>query len=282
MESIGLMIEPTNNNASALSEAARAALARTTSGMNTALFMLEQLETEREQWESTEMAAAHQRLYVLLTACYDFYLKMKVVGGLAARENYKRALDTFIDMRGYRTQSGDGQDMNKVVKAVFGCDRKRVSAYAKALRAALTAGAKDAQGRAAPLKVEELSNWIAEQGGVEEIRLGGKNSGLTVKQRAEVAASALKSNVLMTLKPDARVMPFSVDDNDKTVLLVAIYRPTGELEVSTVVKNETAVRAALAAHYSADKAKVVEAARASIDKEDKHTASAIAMESNSQ
>jgi hypothetical protein len=277
MEAMGLMINTANDNNVLLSKAAESALAQTNRVVNSAMFALEQLETQREQWESTEMAAAHQRLYVLLTACYDYYLKMKVESGQMVREHYKKALDTFIDMRGYRTHSGVTHDMNKVVKAVFGCDRKRVSAYAKALRAALVAGKKDAQGRGTPLTAGQVSAWIAEQGGIEEIRLGSKNSGLTAKQRAEVAATALKSSVLMTVKPNARVMPFSVDDNDKTVLLLAVYRPTGELEVSAVVKNDTAVRAALAAHFNADKGAVLEAAETALKDGEVETATAIAM-----
>ncbi|NDD15306.1 MAG: hypothetical protein EB072_22380 [Betaproteobacteria bacterium] len=76
-----------------------------------------------------------------------------------------------------------------------------------------------------------------------------------------MAQAALKDAVLMRIKPDPKTMPFGVDDTDRTVLLVAVYRPTGELEVSTVVKSDTAVRAALAAHYSADKEAVLAAAQ---------------------
>ena len=36
-------------------------------------------------------------------------------------------------------------------------------------------------------------------------------------------------------------------------VLVATYRPNGELDISAVVKNDAAVRAALAAYYSKNK-----------------------------
>ena len=64
----------------------------------------------------------------------------------------------------------------------------------------------------------------------------------------------------MSIKPDGKTMAFGTDDMDKTVLLVATYRPNGELEVSAVVKHDTAVRAALAAHFTVNKEAVVAAA----------------------
>ena len=55
-------------------------------------------------------------------------------------------------------------------------------------------------------------------------------------------------------------MPFDTDDVDKMMVLVATYRPNGELDISAVVKNDTAVRAALAAYYSGNKEGVQQAA----------------------
>jgi hypothetical protein len=112
---------------------------------------------------------------------------------------------------------------------------------------------------------------------VEEVRLGSKQ-GMTAKQRAEVAQVALRDAVLMRIKPDTRSMPFSTDDADRTVLVVATYRPTGELEVSAVVRNDAAVRAALAAHYSADKDAVTAAANKAAAVEAAPTAIAVAMD----
>jgi hypothetical protein len=184
---------------------------------------------------------------------------MKTDERTAVREQSSKALGLFIATRGYMF-TPTTHDMTRVVKAVFGVDRRRVSAYSLALRAALEGGERTANGKATAVSVAELAQWLEDKGGVEEVRLGSKNTGLTASQRAEVAKEALKTSVLMTLKPDSQTMVFGTDDIDRTVLLVATYRPNGELEISTVVKHETAVRSALAAHFTADKAGVMAAA----------------------
>lgn len=152
--------------------------------------------------------------------------------------------------------------MNKVVKAVFGEDRRRVSAYAMALRAAFVAGP-DVQASTAHVPADQLAAWIESKGGVEEIRLGGKNSGdsgLSEKDRAGIAQGAVAAGApLMTFKPDVKTMPFSADDEDKMMVLLVTYLPTGDLEVRSVVRNDNAVRAALAAHYSDHKAEIASA-----------------------
>ena len=77
--------------------------------------------------------------------------------------------------------------------------------------------------------------------------------GISLAERVDVATTAVKSKPLMQFKPDTKQMEFSVDDVDKLMLLVVTYLPSGELEVNSVVKNESAVKAALAAHYAAHK-----------------------------
>lgn len=243
----------------AISPLMAAALTAANKGVNEAIFTLERLETERETWETKELAASRNRLYSLLTDCYSYYLSMKTDNRAAVREQFKKGLETFITVRKY-TFTPTSHDINKIVKSVFGVERRRVSAYSLALRAALAGGAKDAQGKQQPVPAADLAAWLEQQGGVEEVRMGSKNAGMTVKERADVAKTALQSAVLMTLKADAKVMPFDTDDVDKMMVLVATYRPNGELDISAVVKNDTAVRAALAAYYSGNKEGVQQAA----------------------
>ena len=226
------------------------AVRRRPTARDLARLSLEKLEEGREEWERKELAAAHTRLYSLLTECYGFYLLMKTSPDTKVRKAMAEGLAEFIELRGYRFQSST-HDMTRVVKAVFGVERRRVSAYSIALRAALEAGT-DAKGNPAPLGLDELAGWIGLNGGVEEIRLGCKNGGLSTKARAEAAAESLKGRVLDIVRLSSPEVKFSVDDNDKQCLLVATYRASGELEISAVVKNDSAVRAALAAVYVAE------------------------------
>lgn len=77
-----------------ISEASKKAVAEQISGVNQAIFALEQLEAEREHWEANELAASHKRLYSLLTRCYQYYLDMKLSPSKAERDDKrKRWLD---------------------------------------------------------------------------------------------------------------------------------------------------------------------------------------------
>jgi hypothetical protein len=62
---------------------------------NKAIFILERLEDERVKWEKNELAASRQRLYGMLTDCYEFYLTMKTDKNGDVREQMKKGLETF-------------------------------------------------------------------------------------------------------------------------------------------------------------------------------------------
>jgi len=49
-----------------------------------------------------------------------------------------------------------------------------------ALRTALAGGAKDAQGKQQPVPAADLAVWLEQPGGVEEVRMGSKNAGVTL------------------------------------------------------------------------------------------------------
>lgn len=237
--------------------------------------LFEALASEREKWERTELAASRARLYAILTQCYGFYLVLKSSDtSKEVRKQLADGLDSFIKSRGLRTLSTT-HDMNKVVKAVFGEDRRRVSAYAMALRAALIAGP-EVSAKSEHIPADRLSAWIEAKGGVEEIRLGSKNSGMSVKERAEIAAVAIEDEKpLMTFKPDAKTIPFSADDADKKFVLLVTYRPTGDVEVNSVVKHDSVVQAALATYYSENKERIGDSSSASANAQSTALAAAI-------
>lgn len=66
-----------DTNSVKISEAATRALLAANLPVNSAVFTLERLEQEREEWEGKELAASRARLYSLLTDCYEFYLTLK-------------------------------------------------------------------------------------------------------------------------------------------------------------------------------------------------------------
>ena len=206
---------------------------------------LKSLETARISWETTELAQSNNRLYSILQQAYQFYLVMKQDESKDVRKEKQAALDAFIEEHGYTNSFGaTTHDMTRVVKCVFGVNRRRVSAYSIALREALRqeVGAKD------------LIVFMQENGGVEQIRMGGTKP-LSATKRAELVKAEVSEAVISKVKFDAETVKANADWVDKQVVFVATYLPTGEFEVNAVVRHDGAVNTALAAYYTLAQAK---------------------------
>lgn len=253
----------TNENTSVVSHDTQSASTETTvnAGVVSAVFILTRISDERESWEQNEYAASRKRLYEVLTQCYDYYITMKLGADKAIRGEYKTALTDFCNGRGYNFNRTT-HDMQRIVKAVFGgSDRRRISAYAQALVAALSGGGFNDKGEAVAVLTVDLSSWIEEQGGIEEIRTGSKNSGMTRKEQAQVAAKALdEGNSISMIDADFKTYGLDSNDYDKQMLLVVTYRNSGQLEVNALVKDQSAVNEALVCYFKKNKLKKTESA----------------------
>ncbi len=213
---------------------------------------LKSLETARISWETTELAASNNRLYSILQQAYSFYLVMKQDESKDVRKEKLDAMEAFIAEKGYVNSFGaTTHDMTRVVKCVFGVDRRRVSAYSIALREALRQ----------EVQASDLIVFLEKNGGVEQIRMGGTKP-LSATKRAELVKAQVSEAVISTVKFDAVAVKANADWVDKQVVFVATYLPTGEFEVNAVVKHEGAVKTALAAYYTLAKAKEREEATA--------------------
>ena len=206
---------------------------------------LKSLETARISWETVELAQSNNRLYSILQQAYQFYLVMKQDESKDVRKEKQAALDAFIEERGYINSFGaTTHDMTRVVKCVFGVDRRRVSAYSIALREALRQ----------EVSASDLIVFLQENGGVEQIRMGGTKP-LSATKRAELVKAEVSEAVISTVKFDAAAVKANADWVDKQVVFVATYLPTGEFEVNAVVRHDGAVNTALAAYYTLAQAK---------------------------
>ena len=201
---------------------------------------LKSLEIARISWETTELAQSNNRLYSILQHAYQFYLVMKQDESKDVRKEKQAALDAFIEDRGYSNSFGaTTHDMTRVIKCVFGVDRRRVSAYSIALREALRQ----------EVGVKDLIVFLEQNGGVEQIRMGGTKP-LSATKRAELVKAEVSEAVISTVKFDAVAVKANADWVDKQVVFVATYLPTGEFEVNAVVRHDGAVNTALAAYYT--------------------------------
>ena len=240
-------------NLAALGVPSNVVVSNTTPAVQPSAFeQLKSLESSRISWETTELAQSNNRLFSILQQAYQFYLVMKQDESKDVRKEKQAALDTFIEEHGYTNSFGaTTHDMTRVVKCVFGVNRRRVSAYSIALREALRqeVGAKD------------LIVFMQENGGVEQIRMGGTKP-LSATKRAELVKAEVSEAVISKVKFDAETVKANADWVDKQVVFVATYLPTGEFEVNAVVRHDGAVNTALAAYYTLAQAKKREEANA--------------------
>jgi hypothetical protein len=221
----------------------------------TPLDRLQSMEQANQNWEVTELAASNKRKYAIMTDAYSYYLTMKTDSNKETRAKYLADLGKFIDQRKY-VFSPTSHDMTRVVKCVFGMDRRRVSAYSIALREALRQN----------ITAKDLTTFIEQNGGVEQIRMGGTKP-LSAKIRAGKVKDEVIGAELGMIKFDARLVRPDSDWADQQVVIVATYLPTGEFQANAVIRHDTAVNAALAAYYTKQQAAVREAAKTERDAE---------------
>jgi hypothetical protein len=221
----------------------------------TPMSRLQSMENATRNWEANELAASNKRKYSIMTEAYGYYMTMKTDTNKETRAKYAADLKEFIDQRNY-VFSPTSHDMTRVVKCVFGMDRRRVSAYSIALREALNQ-------KVAPA---DLVAFIEQNGGVEQIRLGGTKP-LSAKVRAGKIKDEVVGAELGMIKFDARFVRADADWADKQVVIVATYLPTGEFQANAVIRHDSAVNAALAALYSQQQAAARADAKAERDAE---------------
>jgi hypothetical protein len=226
----------------------------------TPMARLQSMETATRNWEANELAASNKRLYSILEDAYTYYLTMKGDTNKDTRAQYAKDLEQFIAQRKY-VFAPTSHDMTRVVKCVFGTDRRRVSAYSIALREALRQD----------VAAKDLCAFIEQNGGVEQIRLGGTKP-LSAKVRAGKVKDEVVSSELGTIKFDARFVRADADWADKQVVIVATYLPTGEFLANAVIRHDTAVNAALAAYYSQQQAAARAEAKAEREAEEQRAA----------
>ena len=217
---------------------------------------LQSMEQTTRNWETTELAASNKRLYSIMTDVYTYYQTMKSDPIKETRAQYANDLEKFIEQRKY-VFAPSSHDMTRVVKCVFGADRRRVSAYSIALREALNQ----------KVSTKDLVDFIEQNGGVEQIRLGGTKP-LSAKVRAGKVKDEVAGSELGFIKFDSRLVRADADWADKQVVIVATYLPTGEFQANAVIRHDSAVNAALAAYYSQQQATAREVAKSEREAEE--------------
>ena len=205
----------------------------------------EQLSAEREAWEINAFRTSNEQLYALLQKCYSTYAAMS--GDTTEAAALRSGLKDYINTKGLKFNAGT-HTIVKIVKCIFGNDRRRVSAYGIVLRSAL----------AQRISAMDIPAFIRSNGGVEEIRLAKAPNAMTAKQKASAAAEAVLAESMGVFASNALSTKLDAGNIGKSVVLIGTWQADGSVVVRSVVQNDTAVNAALTSYYSTNKTAVIE------------------------
>jgi len=198
--------------------------------------VLNDLIAEKDAWFTNAYKTSNDQLYALLAKCYGFYEQLKT-GDDAAK--LRKELDAYIEEKKYKFSAGS-HTLTKIVKCVFGADRRRVSAYSIVLRTAM----------AKQLKVADIANFIRESGGVEEVRLAKSPNAMTAKQKAEAGASTLTSKTIVNVTAPAFKEALDAGNIGKPVVLIGTWNADGSISVHSFSNSAGAVNAALVVQFA--------------------------------
>lgn len=220
-----------------VSETAKAADLAFTSMQKT----LEQLTHKREAWEQGAYRTANQYLYQLLAECYAFYKSME--GATDAAKAKRQALKDYCVFRNFKFNDST-HSINRIVACVFGVDRRRVSAYATALRKALNN----------KVEPKNLVDFFFNAGGLEEVRTNKSPTALTVNDKAAIASKRISAKKLGTVQSEELKQQLDAAKIGANTVLLGTWNADGSIDVRAVVDGTGVLNAALASYYSADKA----------------------------
>ena len=199
--------------------------------------VLSDLIAEKDAWFTNAYKTSNNQLYALLAKCYGLYLQLQ--GATEDAAKLRKELAAYVSEK-YPSLPKSSHTLSKIVKCVFGADRRRVSAYSIVLRTAL----------AKQLKAEEIANFIRESGGVEEVRLSKSPNAMTVKQKAEAGASTLANTTIVNVTAPAFKEALDAGNIGKPVVLIGTWNADGSISVHSFSNSAGAVNAALVVQFA--------------------------------
>lgn len=194
------------------------------------------LESKREQWETTVYRTSNQQLYALLAECY-------VYGGELPIDQAKQrsaVLADFCQQRGYVVKK-ESPLLTRIVKAVFGgVKRSRISTYSVVLRSA----------KAENVLPSNLAQWIEQRGGIQEVKLARSATYISPSDKAIKAKTTLaNSSNLAVVASEALTQLADGDFMGEECVFVAEQQADGSFAIKALTRSTTAVNAALLAVY---------------------------------
>jgi len=200
---------------------------------------IEDLAVMREAFENTQLARTNQALYGLISECLSLYRDL--TEGEKLKEK-KLGLQDFINLKGYMFKATSPLSL-KIIRCIFGeKDRRRISTYHTVLRVAIVE----------KWSTSEVAAKISERGGVQEISVRKGNS-ISQKDKATAAQAALWNQSVATVTSEQLKRQHNSEFNEQQAVAVLTQNQDGTFSVHCVVHSTTAVNAALAAYFNANK-----------------------------
>lgn len=203
---------------------------------------IQDLVVQREAFENSQLARTNESLYGFIKESLSLYRDLTEGEDLKAK---KLGLQDFINFKGYIFKSTSPLSL-KVIRCVFGDkDRRRISTYHTVLRVAI----------AEKWDLNEVATKISERGGVQEISVRKANA-MTQKDKALTAQSVLLNQSVASIDSHSLKSKHNSEFNEQQAVAVLTQNTDGTYSVHCVVHSSTAVNAALAAYFSANKSDI--------------------------
>jgi hypothetical protein len=213
----------------------KAAITASTTTQTAATLLLE-MEQKRENWETTVYRTSNLALYAVLGDCLAYG------GDLNFQQTKERSavLDEFCKSRGYVVKK-DSPLLTRIAKAVFGnVDRRRISTYSLVLRRAKAEGITPAN----------LSAWIEELGGIQEIKLAKSATYVAPADKVKSAKQSLAMLPNLAVISNTELSKLADGDfmGDECVF-IAEQQADGSFAIKAFTRSAGAVNAALTSFY---------------------------------
>lgn len=202
----------------------------------TAATLLLDMEQKRQNWETTVYRTSNLALYAVLADCLAY-------GGdlsFQAAKERNAVLDEFCKSRGYVVKK-DSPLLTRIAKAVFGnVDRRRISTYSLVLRRAKAEGIAPAN----------LSAWIEELGGIQEIKLSKSPTYVAPADKVKSAKQTLSMLPNLAVISSTELSKLADGDymGDECVF-IAEQQADGSFAIKAFTRSAGAVNAALTSFY---------------------------------
>ena len=145
---------------------------------NTIVQQLDVLAVRRKEWEATDYKKANDGLYALLADCLGVFNERFVKADEKVQKAFRVQLRDRLTADGIRVVK-TSTTLTMLARFVFNSDRKRAQGYGYVLAAAVSHGV-DAAG---------FPEWVAGQGGLEEIKRKMVKSEAAKKRLEDVKAA---------------------------------------------------------------------------------------------